>query len=182
MHPMTVANLQSAFAGESQAHMRYLVYAEKAEKDGFPNVARLFTGIAWAEQIHASSHFLMLRNEVGDAVTTAGAGFGLGPTAQNLEVAIGGEDFEVAEMYRAYRAVAEEQDEKGAFRSFDWAWKAEQTHSALYKRAKMAVEAGNDMEMDTLNVCSRCGHTLIGEAPDNCPICNAKKELYRAFE
>jgi rubrerythrin len=179
---MTVSHLQSAFAGESQAHMRYMVYADKARKDGFPNVGRLFDAIAWAEQIHASSHFVVMRNEVGDAITTAGAGFGLGPTAQNLGVAIGGEDFEVAEMYPVYKAAAEFQQERGAIQSFDWAWQAEKTHSALYKLAKEAVEAGNDYAIGTLHVCSRCGHTTPDGLPDQCPICKAKPEMYRAFE
>lgn len=182
MHPMTVSNLQSAFAGESQAHMRYLTYAGKAERDSFPNVARLFRAIAWAEEIHATNHFTVMRDEKGDALTTAVAGFGLGPTAANLEVAIGGENFEVNEMYPAYKAVAEEQEERGALHTFDWAWQAEQTHAALYTEAKDSVEAGEDYDIGTVNVCSRCGHTLTGEAPDRCPICNAKKEMYKSFD
>ncbi|MGI6379973.1 MAG: rubrerythrin family protein [Anaerolineae bacterium] len=181
MHPMTLSHLQSAFAGESQAHMRYLVYAEKAEKDEMPQIGRLFQAIAWAEQIHASSHFVVMRDQFGAVQTVAGAGFGLGTTAENLAVAIEGEDFEVAEMYPVYKAAAEFQEERGALRSFDWAWKAEQTHAALFREAKAAAEAGGDLEIDQVNVCSRCGHTLVGDAPDRCPICNAKKETYRAF-
>ena len=181
MHAMTISNLQSAYAGESQAHMRYIAWADKAEKDGFPNVARLFRAISWAEQIHATSHFVVLRNEKGGAQTVAGAGFGLGPTAENLAGAIEGEEFEVAEMYPAFKVVAEYQEEKGALRSFDWAWKAEQTHAALYKLAKVAVEAGQDYDIGTINVCSRCGHTVVGETPDRCPICGAKREMYQAF-
>lgn len=181
MHPMTLSHLQSAFAGESQAHMRYLVYAEKAEKDEMPQIGRLFQAIAWAEQIHASSHFVVMRDQFGAVQTVAGAGFGLGTTAENLAVAIEGEDFEVAEMYPVYKAAAEFQEERGALRSFDWAWKAEQTHAALFREAKAVAEAGGDLEIDQVNVCSRCGHTLVGDAPDRCPICNAKKETYRAF-
>jgi rubrerythrin len=179
---MTVSNLQSAFAGESQAHMRYLIYTDKAERDGFPNVARLFNAIAWAEQIHATSHFDVLRNEGGDAVTVAMAGFGRGPTDANLDVAIGGENFEVSEMYPAYKAVAQGQDERGALRSFDWAWQAEKTHAALYTEAKEAVKASQDYDIGTINICSQCGHTLIGEAPNRCPICNAKKDFYQSFD
>lgn len=181
MHPMTVANLQSAFAGESQAHMRYMIFADKADKDQFPNVGRLFRAIGWAEQLHATGHFMALRNEVGGAEPRAGAGFGLGPTAQNLAIAIEGEEFEVAEMYPAYHAVAEMQQEKGASRSMDWAWQAEKTHAALYRLAKDAVESGDDYDLEAVNVCSRCGHTVAGDAPDRCPICGAKAESYRAF-
>ncbi|MFO7917719.1 MAG: Rubrerythrin-2, partial [Anaerolineae bacterium] len=59
---------------------------------------------------------------------------------------------------------------------------AEQTHAALYTEAKDSVEAGKDYDIGAVNVCSRCGHTLTGEAPDRCPICNAKKEMYRRFD
>ena len=61
MHAMTKENLEAAFAGESQAHMKYLIFANQAEKDGFPNVARLFRANAYAEQVHATSHFKVLR-------------------------------------------------------------------------------------------------------------------------
>jgi rubrerythrin len=182
MHEMTANNLRSSFAGESQAHMRYLIYADKADKDGFPNVGRLFRAIAYAEQVHATNHFRQLRDLKGDALTVAGAGFGLGPTADNLEVAIGGEEFEVNEMYPAYKAVAESQGEKGPLRSFDWAWKAEQIHAAMYTEAKAAVEAGKDYDIGSIFICSVCGHTVEGEAPDRCPVCNAKREKYVEFE
>jgi rubrerythrin len=181
MHDMTLGHLQSAFAGESQAHMRYLIYADKAEKDELPNIARLFRAIAWAEQIHATSHFTVMRDQFGAVQTVAGAGFGLGPTAENLAVAIEGEDFEVTEMYPVYKAAAEFQQERGASRSFDWAWQAEQTHAALFREAKTAAESGGDLDVGSIRVCSRCGHTLVGDAPDRCPICNAKQEAYQAF-
>jgi rubrerythrin len=181
MHEMTASNLRSSFAGESQAHMRYLIYGDKAERDGFPNVARLFRAIAYAEQVHATSHFQQLRDLKGDALTVAGAGFGLGPTEENLEVAIGGEEFEVNEMYPAYKAVAESQRETGALRSFDWAWKAEQIHAAMFAEAKAAVETGKDHDIRSVFICSVCGHTAEGEVLDRCPVCNAKREKYVEF-
>lgn len=181
MHDMTASHLRSAFAGESQAHMRYLIYGDKAEKEGFPNVARLFRAIAYAEQVHATNHFQQLREAKGAALTVAGAGFGLGPTADNLDVAIEGEDFEVAEMYPVYKAAAEFQGERGALRSFDWAWQAEQTHAAMYKEAKAAVLAGQDCAVGPVYICSVCGHTVAGQAPDRCPVCNAIKEKYKEF-
>ena len=181
MHDMTANNLKSAFAGESQAHIRYLVYADKAEKDGFPNVARLLRAVAYSEQVHATNHFQQLRDAWGAALTVAGAGFGLGPSAENLAVAIEGEDFEVAEMYPVYKAGADLQEEKGAARSFDWAWQTEQIHSAMYKEAKAAVETGRDYDIGPVNVCSVCGHTVEGEAPERCPVCNSRREMYRQF-
>ena len=181
MHPMTVSNLQSAFSGESQAHMRYLAYSAKAKRDGFPNVGRLFEAVAWAEQIHATSHFTVLRNETGPALTVAGGGFGLGSTSENLAVALEGEHFEIEEMYPVYKAAAEFQAERTALRSLDWAGEAEKTHHALFEQAKQSVDAGNDIEFEQVLVCERCGHTVLDSAPDTCPICKAKKEAYHAF-
>lgn len=182
MHEMTLANLRSAFSGESQAHMRYLNYAERAEADGLPNVARLFRAISWAEQIHASNHFRELRNEKGPAMTVAHAGFGLTTTAENLDVAIGGEEFEINEMYPAYEAVATLQQERGAKHTFNWAYQAEQTHSALFKMAKATVASGKDYDSsDPIQVCSVCGHTVVGEAPERCPICGATRTNFRSF-
>jgi len=181
MHPMTADNLRSAFSGESQAHMRYLVYAERAAAEKLPNVARLFEAIGWAEKIHASNHFRELRDEVGPATTVAHAGFGLGTTGRNLDVAVAGEEFEIAEMYPAYKSVADAQGEKGPLRSFDWAYQAEQTHAAIFRQARAAVESGQDWQASPVRVCAICGHTVVGDAPDRCPICNASRDKYRAF-
>lgn len=181
MHEMTKGNLQSAFAGESQAHVRYGIFAGQAERDGFPNVARLFRAIGWAEEVHAINHFRVLRGEKGPALTVAHAGFGLGPAAENLGAAIGGEEFEVNEMYPAYVAVAQLQGEKDAERSFDWAGQAEKTHAALFQMAQAAVEASKDYDIGAVLVCTVCGHTTVGEAPERCPICKATRDKRRAF-
>jgi rubrerythrin len=167
MHDMTKANLEAAFAGESQAHMKYLIFAEQAEKDGFPQVARLFRATAYAEQVHATSHFKVMQK--------------LGGTSANLQTGIDGETFEVDEMYPAYQAVAELQEERGAVRSTTWAREAEKVHAVLYADAKNAVESKQDASGEAVFVCPVCGHTGYGEAPDNCPICNAKKELFKIF-
>jgi len=181
MHSMTADNLRSAFSGESQAHIRYWNFAERAEREGLPNVNRLFRAIAWAEEVHANNLFRVLRGETGGAITVAHAGFGLGSTADNLQAAIDGEEFEVNEMYPAYKAVASLQGEKEAERTFDWASRAEQTHAALFKMAKDAVQVGKDYEIGPVRVCSMCGHTLVGDAPERCPICNSTRDKYRAF-
>jgi rubrerythrin len=181
MHDMTRSNLQSAYSGESQAHMRYKIWAGKAEKDGFTNVARLFRAISLSEQIHATVHFMALKNEVGGASDVAGAGFGFGPTSLNVAVALAGEEFEIAEMYPAYQATADFQDEKLASRGFNRAWEAEKVHAALYRQAKEATSAGNDIVLGTVYVCTECGFTMEGEAPDICPICKHKREIFQAF-
>lgn len=182
MHAMTVANLQSAFGGESMAHMRYLAWGDLAEKEGFSNVARLFRAVSRAEQAHAHGHFKVIKNEVGPAGVTAGAGFGNIDTSQALAGAIEGETFEINEMYPAYLAVAEMQKEDAAIRSMHFAISAEKIHAAMFTEAKAAVDEGRDYDVDTIQICTVCGHTMVaGEAPDNCPICKAKKEKYIAF-
>ena len=181
MHDMTATNLRSAYGGESMAHMRYIAWGEKAAKDGFPNVGRLFHAVSYAEQIHAGNHFRELRNKPGAFEVVAGGGFGLGATSENLAGAIEGELFEVNEMYPAYLAVAEMQDEKGAQRSMRFALETEKIHAALYQKAKAAVDVGDDVALDPILICSVCGWTHEGEGPAFCPICGASHEKYKTF-
>lgn len=181
MREMTASNLRSAYGGESMAHMRYKVWGAKADEEGFPNVARLFRAISYAEQVHATSHFNELRNEAGDFLVAAGAGFGLGSTSENLQGAIGGETFEVTEMYPAYEQTAQLQEEKGAQRSFHYALTAEKIHAAMYEQAKQAVDSGKDIELGTVQVCEACGYTTEGEIPDKCPICGATRDKFKSF-
>jgi len=167
MRKMTQANLETAFAGESQARMKYTAFANKAEREGYPQVAKLFRAIAYAEQVHAINHL----RELG----------GIGSTADNLAAAVGGENFENTEMYPAFDAVAKLQEEKGAIRSIHFALEAEKIHEALYGEAKESVAAGQDIEADSVYVCPVCGHTATDEAPDTCPICGLPKKKYRQF-
>lgn len=167
MKKMTEANLKAAFAGESQAHMKYLIFAQKAEDEGKPNIARLFRAISFAEQAHATNHLRAL-GEIGD-------------TAENLETAIGGETYEVEEMYPAFDAVAKLQEEKAAERSINYAISAEKVHAGLYTKAKQAVLSGKDLDIGKISICQICGWTVEGDAPDRCPLCNANKENFKTF-
>ena len=167
MHEMTKEFLETAFAGESMAHMKYLIFAEKAEKDGLPNLARLFRAIAYAEQVHATNHYREL-GKIGDA-------------AGNLQTCIDGEHFEVNEMYPVYHNAAEFQDEAGAVRSTHYALEAEKIHETMYKAAKQTIEKDGDPALDTIYICPVCGYTVEGEAPEFCPVCGAKRELFKAF-
>ena len=181
MHDMTALNLRSAHGGESMAHMRYIVWGDKAEVDGFANVARLFRAISFAEQAHASGHFAALKNVAGPFPVNAMAGFGLGSTSENLAGAIEGETFEIKEMYPAYLMVAEGQGEKAAIRSMNFALAAERIHAGMFAAAKKAVDAGKDVTLGPVSICAVCGHTLEGDAPDKCPICGALKKKYKTF-
>lgn len=167
MGPKTTENLKAAFAGESQAHMKYLIFSDKAEKDGFRNIARLFSAVSFAERVHATAHHNVV--------------FGVKPTANNLETAVGGENYEVQTMYPDFRAAAEKEGEKGALTTIRFAFEAEKIHANLYARAKEAVASGKDLPIGEIHICSVCGHTTEDGAPDTCPVCGAKKEMFRKF-
>ena len=167
MKKMTEENLKNAFAGESQAHIKYLAFADKAQQENRPNVARLFRANSYAEQVHATNHLRTLD--------------GIGKTLDNLVAAIDGENFEVTEMYPAYIKIAQEQGEKGAERTAQWAIAAEKVHAGLYQKAKEALAKGQDAEATPIHVCSNCGFTMEGSAPDKCPICGVPKEKFIKF-
>ena len=167
MHEMTQANLEAAFAGESQAHMKYKIYADKAEEEGHPQVARLFRAISFAEQVHAINHFRQLQ--------------GIGSTAKNLGAAIGGENYENTEMYPAFNAVAKLQGERGAMLSIHYALEAEKIHEAIYGDAKSMVEAGVAIEEQSVYICPVCGYTVIGEPPAKCPVSATPKDKFVKF-
>jgi len=167
MKKMTEENLKNAFAGESQAHVKYMAFADKAAKENFPNVARLFKANSFAEQVHAANHLRTLS--------------GIGNTSENIKEAIEGETFEVEEMYPAYVTVAEEQQEKGAETMTKWALEGEKVHAELYKKALESVENGQDIEAQPIHVCQVCGFTMEGEAPDTCPVCGSPKEKFTEF-
>lgn len=167
MRKMTEENLKAAFAGESQAHMRYLIFAEVAEREGKPNIARLFRAIAYAERVHATNHLRELP--------------GINGTPENLGEAIAGEAFEVEEMYPAYLTVAELQGEAGAKRAIHYALEAEKIHARMYVKAQEAAEKGQDVELGTVYICPVCGYTVEGEAPEYCPVCGAPREKFKNF-
>ncbi len=181
MKEMTQQHLINAFGGESMANMRYRHFSNQAEKENFPNVARLFEAIAHAEYIHAGDHYRELKHLDGGFIAGSKGTFGPGKTAQNLKLAVEGEQFEITEMYPVYMEVAKLQGEDGAYRSFHWSYQTEKKHKELFEKAKRAVDAGNDVDLDPIQVCDVCGYTLEGDAPDNCPVCSAKKKQFRAF-
>ncbi|HOP80220.1 MAG TPA: rubrerythrin family protein, partial [Armatimonadota bacterium] len=164
---MTEDNAKAAFAGESQAHVKYLVFSEKAKQEGKPNVARLFAAASYAEQVHAAQHLRVMK--------------GIGSTAENLTAAVSGEGFEIDEMYPAYLSVAEAQSEPAAKTSFQRAFEAEKVHKELYQQAKEAVEAGKDVELGDILVCPTCGFTTEGTVPEKCPLCGVGSDRFIKF-
>ncbi len=179
---MTSDFLHSAYGGESMAHMRYMHWAKVAEKEGFPNIGKLFVAIAHAELVHAGNHY----REIGgdkpvDYTVTAGGVFCYGTTVENLQGGINGELHEVEQMYPVYLNAAEFQNESGAKRTFHYALEAEKIHADLFAQAQAVAKEGKDMELKNVYVCPVCGHTVLDGAPDKCPVCGAKKEMYKEF-
>jgi len=160
----TTENLKAAFAGESQANRKYLAFAKKAEADGLPQIAKLFRATAEAETVHALNHLRALG--------------GVKSTPENLQEAIAGEKYEFTEMYPGFVAEAERDGNKVALMSLKSAMAVEQTHHGLYSQALASLQTGKDLPSAALHVCPICGHTVIGEAPDKCPVCGAPKARF----
>ncbi len=161
----TKENLAAAFAGESQANRRYLFFAEKAEQEGYPRIARLFRAAAEAETVHARSHLQVM----GD----------IGSTRDNLGVAISGESYEFVKMYPAFIEQAKSEGNQKAEIGFTNANAVEKIHHDLYREASEALEAGRELEDEPYFVCQVCGNTVAGEAPEWCPICGAPRKMFK---
>jgi rubrerythrin len=160
----SIDNLKTAFAGESQANRKYLAFAKKAEEEGFPQIAKLFRAAAAAETVHANNHFKAMD--------------GVKSTAENLEAAIGGENYEVVSMYPPMLAEAETEGEKRAARSFKWALEVEKIHEALYRKAAEFFGKGKDVPATDYYVCPVCGYTHEGSMTEKCPVCSTPAEKF----
>lgn len=158
--------LKEAFAGESQANRKYLAFAAAAEKEGFPQAARLFRAAAEAETVHAHNHLRAMK--------------GIRSTRENLEEAIAGETHEFKKMYPEMIEAAKAEGHKEAERSFIYANEVEKTHAALYQ--KLLEGLGSSKEDYPYWVCTICGHTAEKEPPDTCPVCGAKAKAFKKVE
>jgi rubrerythrin len=152
----TNKNLMDAFAGESQANRKYLAYAAQADKEGFPQAAKLFRAAAAAETIHSHAH---LRNagKVRD-------------TLSNLKDALEGETHEYTSMYPQMIKEAQEEGNKTVAQYFQWVNKVEEVHANLYKKA---LDAGGKAENADYYLCPICGYTHEGPLAGKCPVCGA---------
>ena len=162
--PTTQEDLAVAFAGESQANRKYLAFSRQAEKEGFPQIARLFRAAAEAETLHALGHLANMG--------------GVGPTLKNLEAALAGETYEFTEMYPPMVARAEAEGHRARV-MLGWANQAEQVHARLFQQALDALRSGKDLGQMTVFLCPVCGHIEFGQAPERCPICNAPASRFQ---
>ena len=154
-------NLRDAFAGESQANRKYLAFAKQADKEGYPQAAKLFRAAAEAETVHAHNHLKTLG--------------GINSTADNLKEAIAGETHEFKSMYPEMIAAAQEEGNKSAERTFNFANEVEKVHAALYQKT---LDNLGSLEETDIYVCSVCGHTVEGTPPDKCPVCQAESKAF----
>ncbi|MFO7709459.1 MAG: rubrerythrin family protein [Desulfobacterales bacterium] len=162
----TEKNLKEAFAGESQANRKYLAFAQKADTEGFPQVAKLFRAAAEAETVHAHTHLRTLK--------------GVKSTLENLKEALGGETYEFESMYPPMIEAAKAEGNEAAVRTFTYANEVEKVHAALYRKA--LDHLGKGATAVDYYVCSVCGYTCESEAPEECPVCKAKKKAFRKVD
>ncbi len=157
----TEANLQAAFAGESQARNKYSYYASKAKKDGYEQIAKLFEETADNEKAHAKIWFKMLNG-------------GIKETATNLEDAANGENYEWTDMYPTFAKEAREEGFTEIATLFEAVGKIEKEHEERFKKLLNNVREGLVFSRDGDRIwqCRNCGHIVVGKkAPQVCPVC-----------
>lgn len=172
----TVANLLAAYEGESNAHSKYVLFAAKADAEGWHGAASLFRAAARAEEIHAANHARVLR-QLGTEAKFEIHAAEVKSTLENLRAALSGEQYEIDTMYPGFIAEAGDSDVPIAKRSFTWAMEAEKTHARLYAEAIELVEkeAKQSWAASACNfyVCAACGYTTMTvEEQERCPVCN----------
>ena len=156
----TEKNLQTAFAGESQARNKYTYFASVAKKEGYEQIAALFLETAENEKEHAKLWFKHLG--------------GIGSTAENLKAAADGENYEWTDMYAEFAKVAREEGFEAIAKQFEGVAAIEKHHEERYRKLLKNVEdkVVFSSEGDAIWQCRNCGHIVIGkEAPKVCPVC-----------
>lgn len=166
----TEANLQTAFAGESQARNKYTYFASKAKKDGFEQIAAIFLETAENEKEHAKLWYKLLN------------GGKINSTAENLKDAAAGENYEWTSMYAEFAKTAREEGFEDIAKKFEGVAKVEKEHEARYKKLldNVTKELVFSKDGEKIWQCRNCGHICIGkEAPDVCPVCDHPKAYFQ---
>ncbi|NLY71632.1 MAG: rubrerythrin family protein [Clostridiales bacterium] len=165
---MTLENLMTAFAGESQARNKYTYYASKAKKEGYEQIAKIFEETAANEKEHAELWFKLA--------------FGIGTTEENLLDAAEGERYEWTEMYAEMAKVAREEGFEDIAVQMEGVAAVEKLHEERYRKLAANVKEGKVFERDVdVNwQCSNCGHEQMGKkAPEICPVCKHSKAYFQ---
>jgi rubrerythrin len=182
----TVANLLAAYEGESNAHIKYVVFAAKADAEGWHGAASLFRAAARAEEIHATNHSRVLK-QLGVEAKHQNYPAQVKSTLENLKAALAGEQYEIDTMYPGFIAEATESDIPIAKRSFTWAMEAEKTHARLYAESIELVEKEEMKDSWAASacdfyVCAACGYTTrTPEEQERCPVCNLAFEKFEVI-
>lgn len=175
----TLANLQAAYDGESNAHARYLVFAQKADAEGYAQVASLFRATARAEQIHLTNHAAVIRQMGAEPHAVIEIPV-VRSTKENLEASANkGEAYERDTMYPGFIKQAQAEDNGAAVQTFEFARNAEAQHFRLF------TEALNNLDNmkgpgHTYYVCTVCGYTVADPPSGNCVSCSSPREKYEA--
>lgn len=165
----TEANLMAAFAGESQARNKYTYYASKAKKDGYEQIAAIFTETANNEKEHAKIWFKLLHDGMPD-------------TLANLADAAAGENYEWTDMYAGFAKEAREEGFDHIAYLFEEVGKIEKEHEERYRKLIENIEGGLvfSRDGDMIWQCANCGHVVVGQkAPDVCPVCAHPKSYFQ---
>ncbi len=166
----TEANLQAAFAGESQARNKYTYYASQAKKDGYEQIAEIFLETAENEKEHAKLWFKCLH---GDKVP---------PTTENLLDAANGENYEWTDMYAKFAKEAAEEGFTRIAKLFEMVGAIEKHHEERYRKLLKNVEDSVVFSRDGEAIwqCRNCGHIVIGKAaPAACPVCAHPQSFFQ---
>jgi rubrerythrin len=175
----TLQNMQTAFNGESNAHMRYLAFAEQADRENYGEVASLFRAAARAEAVHASNHAQVIKGM--GAVPQANIEIPeVKSTRENLEAAIKGETYERDTMYPSFLQQARLDGNEVAVRSLQLAATAEAQHAKLYTRSLQDLNKLKGSKSAIFFVCPTCGYTASQLEFANCPSCFTPREDFES--
>ena len=185
----TIENLTKAFIGESQARNRYTFYAKIAQKEGYDQIAELLLITADNEREHAKWLFRLINElkgktgeELKEISVEAAAPLTLGSTAENLQAAIDGENYEHTSMYPGFAQVAEEEGFPEIATRLRAIAKAEAHHEERYRKLLAQVQAGTVFKkpQSVTWVCRKCGYVHEGtEPPERCPSCNHEANYFQ---
>ena len=173
----TLDNLQAGFNGESNAHARYLAFAEKAGQEGYGEVASLFRAAAKAEGVHAANHAVVIKKLGGTPEAKVEAPV-VGSTKENLEAAIKGESYERDTMYPEFLKQARAEGNRDAVQTFNYAKTAEAEHAKLYSEALNNLAKLKGSKAKDYYVCTVCGYTTAKMDFSKCPSCFTHKDKY----
>lgn len=164
----TYQNLQAAYAGESQARVKYQFFASRAKKDGYEQIAAIFSETSDNEKEHAKIWYKLLNDGVGN-------------TKENLKIAAEGEAYEYKEMYKEFAEIAREEGFEDIARKFELVGEVEKEHEERYRQLLKNIDddvvfKGNDV---TVWKCRNCGYVFVGdEAPEVCPVCDHPRAYF----